>query len=66
MGWYLRVLTVTSGLKRLTNLKRAAEIVSGGRLFWFTTMKEITVGTVLTSPIWHVAGMTEPQVLITL
>lgn len=60
----LRVLTVTSGPKRLENLKREAEQVKGGRVFWFTTVDRIAASTVVGTPIWQVAGSMTPKVLI--
>lgn len=52
----LRVLTVTSGPKRLENLKAEAEAVNGGRVFWFMTVEQISPVSVLSEPVWHVAG----------
>jgi len=55
----LRVLTVTTGEKRLSNIKRATEEVSGGQMFWFTTFEKAQPGGVLKLPIWKVAGQQE-------
>ncbi|WP_119072032.1 replication-relaxation family protein [Aggregatilinea lenta] len=52
----LRVLTVTSGPKRLENLKKEAEQVRGGRVFWFTTSNCISADAVLHKRIWLIAG----------
>ena len=52
----LRVLTVTSGPKRLENLKAEAEEARGGRVFWFTALKSVTVEAVIEQPIWQIAG----------
>ena len=60
----LRVLTVTSGPKRLENLKREAEQVKGGRVFWFTTTDRITANMVVSMPIWLVDGSTTPEMMI--
>lgn len=60
----LRVLTVTSGPKRLENLKEAAEKVQGGRVFWFTTLEQVTAPHVLSALIWHVAGQAEPEAFV--
>lgn len=60
----LRVLTVTSGPKRLANLKEAAEKVNGGRVFWFTQYEDISSQTVLTTAIWKVAGMQNSMSII--
>jgi hypothetical protein len=54
----MHVLTVTTGRKRLTNLKTIAERLGGGDrdLFWFTTLDQVSTETVLTEPIWEIAG----------
>lgn len=51
----VRILTVTTGEKRLTNLKRITEEAGGRARFWFTTFEKITPAIVLTEPIWQVA-----------
>lgn len=60
----LRVLTVTSGPKRLENLKAEAEEARGGRVFWFTTAERVSVEGVFSNPIWSVAGAARSEVLI--
>lgn len=60
----LRVLTVTSGPKRLENLKEEAEQARGGRVFWFTTTERISPGTVLSKPIWNLAEQADLVALI--
>lgn len=55
----MRVLTVTIGEKRLANLKAITEKIGGRSRFWFTTFARLTADTVLTAPIWDVAGRTE-------
>jgi hypothetical protein len=60
----LRVLTVTSGLKRLENLKAEAEEVKGGRVFWFTTGDQVSVESVFSDPIWSVTGEVRLESLI--
>ena len=52
----LRVLTVTTGVRRMTNLKRITEEAGGRVLFWFTTLEKVTPARVLTRPVWAVAG----------
>jgi hypothetical protein len=52
----LRILTVTTGQKRLENLKRITEQAGGRGRFWFTTFDALTSETVLTEPIWFKAG----------
>jgi hypothetical protein len=49
----LRVLTVTTGPKRLANLIRSTEALGGGALFWFTTLGEASARAVLHLPIWR-------------
>jgi len=60
----LRVLTVTVGEKRLVNLKKKTEEVQGEKVFWFTTLDQVSSDTVLDTPIWHVAGSKGESVLI--
>ena len=60
----LRVLTVTSGPKRLENLKAEAEETRGGRVFWFTTSEQISAATVLSGVSWQVAGSNALDALI--
>lgn len=52
----LRVLTVTTGEKRLANLKAVTEKAGGRSRFWFTTFERIETSDVLTDPIWRVAS----------
>jgi hypothetical protein len=52
----LRVLTVTTGEKRLANLKAATEKAGGRSRFWFTTFEQIAKSDVLTDAIWQKAG----------
>lgn len=52
----LRILVITTSRERLANLLGATEAVGGGALFWFTTLGLVQPETVLTAPIWHVAG----------
>jgi hypothetical protein len=52
----LRILTVTTGERRLRNLQEITERVGGRKRFWFTTFDELTSETVFTKPIWRMAG----------
>lgn len=52
----LRVLTVTTGEKRLANLVATTKEARGGDLFWFTTFNVATPEQILVEPIWRVAG----------
>lgn len=60
----LRVLTVTSGPKRLENLKEEAEQAKGGRVFWFTMVDRVSVDTVLSESIWSVAAQVGSDMII--
>jgi DNA-binding PadR family transcriptional regulator len=60
----LRVLTVTTGEKRLANLKRATEQARGREMFWFTTVEQAQPEGMVAKPIWQVAGREELCVLI--
>jgi hypothetical protein len=52
----MRVLVVTTGRKRLQNLRTVTARVGGGSQFWFATLDQIDPETVLHGPIWQVAG----------
>jgi hypothetical protein len=52
----MRVLTVTSSVKRLENLKKATEEAGGKRRFWFAIQNTISTDSILHAPIWYVAG----------
>jgi len=60
----LRVLTVTTGPRRLTNLKRTTEEAGGGRMFWFTALAQAQVRAILALPIWQVAMQSDAQPLL--
>ena len=51
-----RVLTVTTGERRLANLKKITEEAGGKSRFWFTTFEQLTSDTALNQPIWQIAG----------
>lgn len=51
-----RLLTVTTGERRLAHLKEITEQLGGKARFWFTTFDQITPTTVLAEEIWQVAG----------
>ena len=61
----LRILTITTGEKRLENLKATTEAAGGERMFWFTTFDQATPD-VLTAPVWHVASKQGLHTLIEL
>jgi hypothetical protein len=52
----MRVLVVTTSPKRLASLRAVTEKEEGGIQFWFTTFDKVTPESVLTEPIWQVAG----------
>jgi hypothetical protein len=63
----LRVITVTSGERRLANLldttAQACEAGSQG-LFWFATLDDVSPETMLEAPIWRVPGEERPMPLM--
>lgn len=52
----MKVAFVTSGSKRLANLKTVAEKLGGNEMFYFTAFADIPFGTALSKNIWEVAG----------
>ena len=61
---YFRVLVVTKSAERLNNLKKAVGSITD-KLFWFTTIDQITPDTVF-GPIWQRVGKQELYPLIEL
>lgn len=60
-----RILTITTGEKRLNHLKQATEIAKGNSSFWFTTFElALNPLKLLTEPIWWVAGRNELRKLV--
>jgi Replication-relaxation len=59
----LRILTVTTGEKRLEHLRAATAEVGGGSRFYFTTFAQATPEAILAKPIWRVVGSEEPRSL---
>ncbi len=51
-----RMLTVTTGARRLANLKKVTEEAGGKSRFWFTTFEQLSSETAFTQPIWQIAG----------
>ena len=64
----LRILTVVTGEGRLGNLQMATQQVTdetrGRRRFWFALAENLTPETVLTEPVWLIAGDDTPRALI--
>lgn len=58
-------LIVTTGERRLQNMKRSAELVAeaNARLFYFTTLDRVTPGSLLTQPVWQRGGADVPVAL---
>lgn len=61
---YGRYLVVTSGERRMTNMKAQTERNGGGGLFYFCTFADMAAEFVLTSPIWFLAGHEERRSII--
>jgi hypothetical protein len=57
----LRILTVTTGERRLAHLMAWTERAGGKARFWFTTLEDIQQQNILTDPIWRVAGRGEQR-----
>ncbi len=53
-----RWLVVTTGERRLRNLKQQTELAAGkdAAVFWFTTASKVSAQSVLTAPIWQRGG----------
>jgi hypothetical protein len=60
-----RWLFITTGERRLRNMKRQTEHAAGSdaRLFYFTTLSQVNADTLLTAPIWWRGGATAPTAL---
>lgn len=63
---YGRWVVVTTGEERLKRMKEQTERAGGQKLWYFTTFGQITPETVLTEPIWWVAGQEEKTALVRL
>lgn len=61
---YGRYLVVTTGEQRLQNLKAQTERDGGAGIFYFTTFEQVTSESVLSQPIWYLAGDQQPQSII--
>ena len=60
-----RWLVVTTGARRLANLKRQTEIELGrdATVFYFTTFEQVAPENLLTAPIWQRGGQEAPTAL---
>jgi len=61
----IRVLTITTGPRRLLNLKESIEQVGGQRRYWLATTTDVTPATMFTEPVWHVASIADRRALLT-
>jgi len=59
-----RYLVVTTGHRRLLNMKAQAERHNGKNLFYFATFDDLRAGTFLAEPVWMLAGHQEPHSII--
>lgn len=60
----IRVLTVTTGERRLLHLKKAIEDVGGMKRYWLATAASLTADTVFIKPVWHVASVSDTRALL--
>ncbi len=60
----LRILTVTTGERRMAHLKDVTERSGGRTRFLFTTFDRLSTETVLSAPIWTAATQTTPKPLL--
>lgn len=60
----IRILTVTTGMRRLAHLKKLTEEAGGRGRFWFATFSDLSVETALAAPIWYMATANEPRSLL--
>lgn len=61
-------LVVTTGERRMQNMKRQTERTAGkdAQVFYFTTFAQVTPQSLLTAPIWWRGGSSVPTALFTL
>lgn len=60
----IRILTVTTGNRRLQSLKKAIEAAGGMKRYWLTTMELLAPDTAFNAPIWHVASVAGERALL--
>lgn len=61
---YGRFLIVTTGERRLQNMKAQAERLGGSGQFYFATFENICPETVLNKPVWWLAGETQLRSIV--
>jgi len=59
-----RYLVITTGRRRMLNMKEQAERHGGRNLFYFSTFDDLRAGTVLAKPVWLLAGHQEPRSIV--
>jgi hypothetical protein len=59
-----RYLVVTSGERRMHNMKAQAERNGGSGIFYFSTFADLATGCVLTAPLWLLAGHQERRAIV--
>jgi hypothetical protein len=61
---YGRYLVITTGRRRMLNMKAQAERHNGKNLFYFSTFDAIHAETVISGPVWMLAGHQELRSII--
>lgn len=59
-----RYLVITTGRRRMLNMKEQAERHGGKGLFYFSTFDAIRMKSVISEPVWFLAGHQEPRSII--
>jgi hypothetical protein len=60
----VRVLTVTTGRRRLLGLQEATQDVGGRKRYWFVEAERLTPHTALSEPVWSVASVPDQYELL--
>jgi hypothetical protein len=55
------VTTCTTSITRMAHLRRVCEAAGGDQRFWFTHLDTLNPNTILTAPVWSVAGQGDTQ-----
>lgn len=61
---YGRYLVITTGHRRAANMKAQAERHGGKNLFYFATFDDLCAETILTEPVWMLAGHQAPRSIL--
>lgn len=59
-----RFLVITTGQRRMLNMKEQAERHGGKGLFYFSTFTAMRTKSVISEPVWFLAGHEEPRCII--